>query len=183
MNRIVKSLVLLFLLCFASSSYGMLVSECRDMKFVAEKADVIIRGEVTKIDVQRNKLGHIHTYVTVRVSEYFKGQDGAIITLKLPGGMLKDGTPGIGVEDTPSFKLGQEGYLYLRNLREGDEEQFYGSVCGHGILEDFPSLWNFSVHLKIQERPIKSTKKFMPMSLSTPLNNRVGAVLAFLKHI
>ncbi len=129
-----KILIILFFTFFLSSHAALATEylpECRDMKYVSEQADVIVYGDVIKVESKFVKRT-IFTYVDFKVSKYIKGQGNDIITLKQFGGTVGKETqeiPGL-----PKFLVGQSGYLYL-HLRE---DQSYDLVCGYGVKETAP---------------------------------------------
>jgi|GEM_PF-3588612 len=128
---------IIFLCCviFCSvKAYGF-PAECRDVKVVADEADIVVRGEVVKTEAQESQPGKIQTFVTIRVDEYIKGEGKAFVMLKVPGGCVQ----GLCMQasGTPSFRMGEKGYLCLREPEgnEYDEGRFFSPVCGRGMIE------------------------------------------------
>lgn len=131
------------------------VLDCVHMSAVVDKADVIIQGEVIKIEAKETKkngtVAWVHTYVDIHVAQYVKGQGKDILTLKMAGGCA--GGICTGVSGTPSFQVGQKGYLYLMNPKgdQYDEGRFYAPVCGRGMLETLQGSSTFDTSLAEQE--------------------------------
>lgn len=118
---------------FAEFSY-----ECQDMKYVASQAGLIVRGQVMDAQSRREKDGNIYTFIKIKVDEYVRGKGPQTITIKQFGGRIEENgqITVVSDDDTPVFKAGESGYLYLD---QPDTPfyggQFYTTVCGTGISE------------------------------------------------
>jgi hypothetical protein len=119
----------------SGNTIGKTVPDCAHLSAVA---DVIIEGEVKRVEVKKNNKGFTYTYVDIGVNQYVKGQGKDVLTLKLWGGC----TDGMctSMSGAPVFDLGQKGYLCLMNPKgdEYDEGRFYAPACGRGMLEKMP---------------------------------------------
>jgi len=78
---------------------------------LTSQADLIVTGEVKRIESRREPEGPIYTYVTIAVMRSLKGKSAPEVTLRYLGGEV-DGK-GLWVEDTPEFKLGEKVKVYL----------------------------------------------------------------------
>ena len=119
-------------------SFAMLIAECQDMKYVASQAALIVRGEVIDVKSSREKDGNIYTFITIKVDEYVRGKGPQTVMIKQFGGRIEENgqITVVSDDDTPVFKVGESGYLYLDQpdtpFYAG---QFYTTVCGTGISE------------------------------------------------
>ncbi len=123
-------------------SFAMLIAECGDMKYVASKAALIVRGQVMDVRSRREKDGNlytsIYTFIKIKVDEYVRGKGPQTITIKQLGGRIEENGQVVEVSDgdTPQFKIGESGYLYLEQPDTPFyARQFYTTVCATGISE------------------------------------------------
>jgi hypothetical protein len=122
---------------------AMLIGECADINYVIKNADVIIKGEVIKAEADweyKSGSRNLFTYVDVRADKYLKGNGEGVIRFKVPGGELNGVSQW--VEDMPTFKVGQKGYLCLKKYAEnnGDPRLFYRIICGRGMQYNLPGI-------------------------------------------
>ncbi|RJQ36457.1 MAG: hypothetical protein C4555_07460 [Dehalococcoidia bacterium] len=81
---------------------------------LAEKADLVVLGEVVSIAYQRDtETGSIYTLVTFSVRQTFKGESLPELIIRIPGGSL-DGEIQQ-VEDAPRFAQGESAIIFLEN--------------------------------------------------------------------
>ena len=119
-------------------SFAMLIVECQDMKYVESQAAFIVRGQVMDVRSSREKDGSIYTFITIKVDEYVRGKGPQTVMIKQFGGRIEENgqITVVSDDDTPVFKVGESGYLYLDQpdtpFYAG---QFYTTVCGTGISE------------------------------------------------
>ncbi len=127
------------LICSRFSFATEYIAECQNLDYVFQKADVVVSGEVIKVEAKRGtKGGLIFTDIDIKVTHYFKGDGSGIITIKQFGGTLGDET--ISGGDFIRFTTGESGYLYLNKINsEFYENKFYGLVCGYGITDALPA--------------------------------------------
>jgi len=131
-------ILIIFLLPLKSNA--LLIWPCGNLNYVSLSSSVIAEGKVIKIDVKREEKG-IFTYTDFQVEKYIKGEGGNIITIRTGGGCLEEKCQW--VEDTPTFKIGERGFLYLR---EGEKGTF-SVVCGSGIIDKLAPI--YSIYLPI----------------------------------
>ncbi len=124
------------------ASFAILIYQCQDMKYVASKAALIVRGQVLDVQSRKEKGGNpytsLYTFITIKVDEYFRGKGPQTITIKQLGGRIEENGQIVEVSDgdTPQFKIGESGYLYLdRPDTPFYGGQFYTTVCATGISE------------------------------------------------
>jgi len=129
MNKKTTLFLLVIVFLMPVKSHGMLTVECADINYVVQNADVIIKGDVIKVEAREGENGMIFTYVDIRVAKYIKGKGERVLQIKIPGGCVGDSC--LGVEDTPTFLEGERGYLCLT--------QDYQPICGKGILGRLPA--------------------------------------------
>ena len=119
-------------------SFAMLIVECQDMKYVASQAAFIVRGQVMDVRSSREKDGNIYTFITIKADEYVRGKGPQTVMIKQLGGRIEENgqITVVSDDDTPVFKVGESGYLYLDQpdtpFYAG---QFYTTVCETGISE------------------------------------------------
>ncbi len=134
--------LLLGVLIKPGDSFAILIYQCQDMKYVASKAATIVRGKVIDVQSRREKGGNLYTslytFIKIKVDEYVRGKGPQIITIKQLGGTIEENGEIVQVSDgdTPRFKVGESGYLYL----DQPDTPFYGgkfytTVCESGISE------------------------------------------------
>jgi hypothetical protein len=84
---------------------------------LARASDAIVTGTVTGLDAVGDAQGGIYTLVTVAVDARYKGDVGATIVLKQPGGELAD--RGLVIPGSPEFVVGDRNVLFLSAARDG----------------------------------------------------------------
>ena len=124
MKKIISIATLVLALSLPFKSSAELLSECADSNYLYSNADVIIYGQVKNVQT-----GPSSTDVTVTVSSYVTKGSGAS-EIHVITGM---GT-NVWAEDTPSFKVGDKGYLYLKFNGPN-----YSPFCGQGFTSNAPS--------------------------------------------
>ncbi len=85
---------------------------------VLQRADGVVRGRVRSVEPYWNEeRGHVHSTVTVEVSDWLRGAGPAVVELDRPSGAL----PGIAtrVPGDPTFEPGQELILALAPRQDG----------------------------------------------------------------
>lgn len=121
-------LVLAFLL-LSSHSAGASMMEKMSFDSVVGESDTVISGRVVNIehktlDVKGNKVPH--TFVTIAIEDNLKGNvKGDVCTIKLAGGPLPEENKVYVVEGVPTFTMGEEVFLFLRN-----NQSLYSPVVG-----------------------------------------------------
>jgi hypothetical protein len=84
---------------------------------LARASDAIVSGTVTALESVGDRSGGIYTLVTIAVDGRYKGDVGAEIVLKQPGGELAD--RGLVIPGSPEFKRGERSLLFLSAARDG----------------------------------------------------------------
>lgn len=117
---------------------SMLLAECSDATYRANKADWIIEGTVVKVESKKiskwiegkGTEEGIFTYSDIKIEKYIKGTPFAEDTLQIetPGG-IADGISQW-VEDMPIFENGTKVRIYLSKTPEG-----FSIVCGVAGVE------------------------------------------------
>lgn len=80
-------------------------------------SDAIVTGTVTGLDVVGGRDGAISTLVTVAVDARYKGDVGATIVLKQPGGELAE--RGLVIPGSAEFSIGERSVLFLSAAHDG----------------------------------------------------------------
>jgi hypothetical protein len=80
-------------------------------------ADAIVIGTIDEIETVAGADGAINTLVTVAVERTVKGEVGARVTLKQPGGQI--GERGLWIAGSPRFARGERQLLFLSAARDG----------------------------------------------------------------
>ena len=126
------------LICSRFSFATEYIAECQNLDYIFQKADVVVSGEVIKVEAKRETNGTICTYTDIKVMHYLKGDGSGLITIKQFGGTIGDETIGRGY--STGFITGESGYLYLNKINSKFyENKFYGLVCGYGITDALPA--------------------------------------------
>ncbi len=97
-----------------SGGAGLLIRECADEAYKAEKADYIIDGTVEKVESRWNQEGtSIFTYSEISIEKYIKGTPFAQNTMQIvtPGGTVGDISQW--VEDQPILHVGEKVRIYF----------------------------------------------------------------------
>ena len=84
---------------------------------LARASDAIVLGTVTALESVGDRAGGIYTLVTIAVEGRYKGDVGAEIVLKQPGGELDD--RGLVIPGSPVFTRGEQNVLFLSAGRDG----------------------------------------------------------------
>jgi hypothetical protein len=118
-----------------SGGAGILVKECADEAYMAEKADYIIEGTVEKVESRWNQeRTGIFTYTELTIEKYVKGAPFAEdkIQIVTPGGTV--GEISQWVEDQPIFHEGKKVRIYFEEVN-GE----FSVVCAQfGVVEQSP---------------------------------------------
>jgi len=118
-----------------SGGAAMLIAECADELYRAEKADYIIEGTVEKVESRWNQeRTGIFTYTDLRIEKYIKGAPFAENKLQIvtPGGTV--GEISQWVEDQPIFHEGKKVRIYFEEVN-GE----FSVVCAQfGVVEQSP---------------------------------------------
>lgn len=85
---------------------------------LAERADLIVVGEATDIDYDKNGNGDVKTLVSLWVTDVVKGPSVEEVVVEVAGGQLED--LNVSVEDTPEFQIGERVVVFLRQLDHGN---------------------------------------------------------------
>jgi hypothetical protein len=115
-----------------SGGAEILVAECADESYRAEKADYIIEGTVEKVESRWNEdKTNIFTYTDLRIEKYVKGRSFAENNLRIvtPGGTV--GEISQWVEDQPIFHEGEKVRIYFEEVNGG-----FFIVCGQFGVEE-----------------------------------------------
>lgn len=102
--------VIAILFLFSSMAFGAVIK--KELSEFTAEADLIVVGEVKKIESRWNPGETIFTYVTIATEQFLKGSAGKEVTLRFPGGEV--GGIGLKVSDTPNFKLGEKVKVFLK---------------------------------------------------------------------
>jgi len=100
-----------------SGGAAMLIAECADEAYRAEKADYIIEGTVEKVESRWNEdKTNIFTYTDLRIEKFFKGKPFAENKLQIvtPGGTV--GEISQWVEDQPIFHEGKRMRIFFEEV-------------------------------------------------------------------
>ncbi len=100
-----------------SGGAAMLIAECADEAYRAEKADYIIEGTVEKVESRWNEdKTNIFTYTDLQIEKFVKGKPFAENKLKIatPGGTV--GEISQWVEDQPIFHEGKGVRIYFEEV-------------------------------------------------------------------
>ncbi len=136
---VVISLLLTYLIPLKSSA--VLPADCQDINYVFKSATVVVSGQVSQVQGKQEPDNSVNTYIDISVKKYLKGAGPQQITIKQSGGTISNGNPQsfVFVEDSPSFKVGQSGYLYLyKDDTEFYQKKYYTPVCGYGVTQLLP---------------------------------------------
>ena len=139
MIRSIQCLIAFSILVFPQICSAMLIAECADMKYVKAQAAKIVRGEVIDVQYKKEGPGQTFTFITIRVDQYVRGDGPETITLKQFGGTFEENgqTYTISDSDSPDYKIGDKGTLYLTQpdmpFYAGE---FFSTVCSTGIVPD-----------------------------------------------
>lgn len=115
-----------------SGGAGILVTECADEAYKAEKADYIIEGTVEKVESRWNKeRTSVFTYTYLRIEKYVKGAPfaGDKLQIVTPGGTV--GEISQWVEDQPIFHEGKKMRIYFEEV-SGE----FVVICGQFGVEE-----------------------------------------------
>lgn len=116
-------MVVFFVFFSPENAQAMLLK--KDLETLATEAQVIMNGKVTTLQsVWKDK--KIYTYVTVSVQDFFKGDGGKEVVIKVPGGTVGEIT--CCVSDMPAFKKGEEIFAFLRG--KGEYYEIVGAQQG-----------------------------------------------------
>jgi hypothetical protein len=98
------------------------------LESLVEIAGCVLVGQVTNITTSQQIDGRVYSLVVFSVSQTVKGQAGAEVTIKVPGGEI--GGIGSISTDTPAFHQGEKAVVFL--VADGDYYTvtggFYGKV-------------------------------------------------------
>ncbi|MBM3119528.1 MAG: hypothetical protein FJ006_08285 [Chloroflexi bacterium] len=100
-----------------SGGAGILIKECADAAYRAEKADYIVEGTVEKVESRWNQeRTSIFTYTDLRIEKYVKGAPfvGNELQIVTPGGTV--GEISQWVEDQPIFHEGKKVRIYFEEV-------------------------------------------------------------------
>lgn len=120
-------LLIVFLAVVPLESQALLDSRCNRIDFLKQNSEIILTGEITNTETA-DEAGTTYTYTKVKVNKYLKGSGAETIIIKQIGGCINDIC--LWAEDTPTFKVGQNGRLYL--IKNGGH---YVTVCGEGVID------------------------------------------------
>ena len=95
---------------FAQNAFGLMKK--MEVSELTAQADLIVVGEVKKIESRLEPGGGIFTYVTITAGQFIKGAGTQEVTLRYPGGEV--GRIGLLVSDTPEFELGERVKVFLK---------------------------------------------------------------------
>jgi hypothetical protein len=115
-----------------SGGAAMLIAECADEAYRAEKADYIIEGTVEKVESNWNQeRTGIFTYTELAIEKYVKGAPFAENKIKIitPGGTV--GEVSQWVEDQPIFHEGKGVRIYFEEVNG----EFF-IICGRLGVEE-----------------------------------------------
>ncbi len=126
------------------------VADCKNMLYVADLSDLIVKGKVVKVQKQKDEKGQTLALVDIKVNKYLLGNGEPLIKVKQ---VLPQETASSNKEKTSkknkasksrnlsSVREGQEGYLYLVNSRERSEVgKIFQPTCDSGITSRKPSV-------------------------------------------
>ena len=130
---IYSGLAALFLLILVGSSSALLLEMTKEELIV--NSESIVLGTVQEVrSAWAEDRSQIFTYVTLNVSEQFKGEAvGREIVIQIPGGTVGDITQK--VSDTPTLLSGMEVILHLF-MKETGYPWIYGWEKGALIVEE-----------------------------------------------
>ncbi len=119
---------------------GLLIVECQDNKYIADIADYIIEGTVTRVESRWNEdKSAIFTYTYLLIEKYLKGTPfaGKELLIVTPGGTASGITQA--VEDQPLFHEGRKVRIHFQEI-DGE----FHIVCAQFGVEElglliFPS--------------------------------------------
>ena len=125
------------------------VADCKNIAYVADLSDFIVKGKVVKVQKQKDEKGQTLALVDVKVNEYLLGQGDPQITVKQV--IAKDTASTekgkVATKSKPkpkglsTAKEGQEGYLYLVNSQEKSEVgKVFQPACDSGITSRKPKV-------------------------------------------
>lgn len=139
MKRAILFSIIFFLLI--SSASAKLIRDCYENipNYWISESDIIVFGEVvdTKSYVPEDredpyfKFG-TKTHTKIAVQRYIKGSGPDELTI------FSLGDKKHWFEDEPTFEIGEKGYLFLRK----QDEKFYSTVCGAGVVNEKFFDWN-----------------------------------------
>src|SRR5262245_15918418 len=101
---------------------------------LARAADAVVVGTIADLETVAGRDGAISTLVTVRVESSYKGDVGAEIVLKQPGGELAD--RGLVIPGSPVFVAGERNLLFLSAGRDGTALGLGQFRLGPGVAGD-----------------------------------------------
>ncbi len=100
-----------------------------NLEEMAQRADRIFLGRCVGVRAEHDPdLGQMVTYTTFVTHRAVKGSAHGMVTIKLLGDQVEDGSPGGGVEGVPRFREGEEVVLFLY----GDSRNGLTSPVGLG---------------------------------------------------
>lgn len=137
MRRTFRLLIIGISLVLTGSARAALIAECADMKYVESQATTIVEGEIANVEYKKDEKDHLHTYVTVRVRKFIRGKGTDTLIIKQYGGYYEEGgaTYHVSDSDSPEYKIGQSGILYLEQPDNPFYDgQYYTTVCATGIV-------------------------------------------------
>jgi hypothetical protein len=111
-NWLMGFIIFLFLLTVFIPKNAFGIMEKMEIEELTAQADLIVVGEVKKIESQREEGGGIFTYVTIAVEQSLKGKVVQEITLRYLGGEVDE--IGLWVSDMPEFQLGEKVKVFLK---------------------------------------------------------------------
>ena len=124
------------------------VADCKNIAYVADLSDFIVKGKVVKVQKQKDEKGQTLALVDVKVNEYLLGKGNPQITVKqiiskdaAPSEKGRMSKPQPKPKDLSTVREGQEGYLYLVNSREkGELGKVFQPTCDSGIISHKPKV-------------------------------------------
>lgn len=101
---------LLGLFMMVETSSGVVLKKSIDE--LTNESTLIVKGQVVgKESYWNDAHNQIWSSIRVRISEYLKGEGGSEISLRVPGGTVRDTT--LHVSDAAPFEVGEEVLLFL----------------------------------------------------------------------
>lgn len=88
-----------------------------DFRVTVTDATVIVRGRVTDVRAVRSVRGEVETVATIAVAAVLKGEAGAHVSLRVPGGTI--GRVRTVMPGAPRVSLGDEGVYLLKRVPGG----------------------------------------------------------------
>jgi len=109
-----------------SGGSAMLVAECANKSYIHDNADVILMGNVEKIETEQEE-GQIYTYSSIFIEKFEKGNlDSNILTIITPGGCVE--LTCVVVEDQPILHENKLVKIYLKQIE--DEFSIFCGIAG-----------------------------------------------------